>query len=174
MSETESLFAVLRQSADPKCVAALERLVRDAPDYRLSRINALDFAKREGLDEEQTIAAFLHAARIGLFEMSWNVLCPGCGGVLGANASLKSVRSDEYHCALCAAGYEPPLDEMVEPTFTISPRVRRIAAHNPGELSTAEYLRQVFWGSGVNLPEDKLETAIEELTLDSIELPAGD
>ena len=89
-------------------------------------------------DEERTIAAFLHAARIGLFEMSWNVLCPGCGGVLGANASLKSVRSDEYHCALCAAGYEPTLDEMVEVTFTVSPRVRRVVAHNPHELPMSE------------------------------------
>jgi class 3 adenylate cyclase len=174
MSEAQALFSVLRQSADPQSVAALERLVRDAPDYRLARINALDFARREGLDEELAIAALLHASRIGLFEMSWNVLCPGCGGVLGANASLKSVRSDEYHCALCAAGYEPTLDEMVEVTFTVSPRVRRVAAHNPHELAIPEYLRQVFWGSGVDLPADKLETVIEELTLDAIELPAGD
>src|SRR5260370_25544436 len=174
MSEAEALFSVLRQSADAGCVAAMERLVRDAPDHRLARINALDFAKREGLDEESTIAACLHAARIGLFEMSWNVLCPGCGGVLGANASLKSVRSDEYHCALCAAGYEPTLDEMVEVTFTISPRVRRIAAHNPNELPTAEYLRQVFWGSGVDLPQEELEATIEGLTLDAIELPNGE
>ena len=95
-------------------MAAIEQLVRDAPDRRLSRINALDFAARAGLDEERVIAAFLHAARIGLFELSWNVLCPGCGGVLDANTSLKSVRADDYHCALCAAGYEPTLDEMVE------------------------------------------------------------
>src|SRR5437879_4406545 len=126
MSEAEALFSVLRQSADPGCVAALEKLVRDAPDYRLARINALDLARRESLDEELMIAAFLHASRIGLFEMSWNVLCPGCGGVLDANATLKSVRSGEYNCALCAAGYEPTLDEMVEVTFTVSPRVRRV------------------------------------------------
>jgi class 3 adenylate cyclase len=155
-------------------VSAFERLVRDAPDYRLARINALDFAKRENLDEERTIAMFLHAARIGICEMTWNVLCPGCGGVLGANASLKSVRSEEYYCGLCAAGYEPTLDEMVEVTFTISPRVRRIAAHNPHELPIWEYGRQIFWGSGVDFPEDKLQEAIEAITLDGIELPAGE
>src|SRR5260370_41416628 len=160
MSEASALFSVVRQAADPQSVGALERLVRDAPDYRLARINALDFAKRECLDEELAIATLLHASRIGLFEMSWNVLCPGCGGVLGANASLKSVRSDEYHCALCAAGYEPTLDEMVEVTFTVSPRVRRIAAHNPHELPMSEYLRQGFWGSGVDLPQDKLQAVI--------------
>jgi len=174
MSEAQALFSVLRQSAGSDAVTAFERLVRDAPDYRLARINALDFAKREKLDEERTIAMFLHAARIGLCEMAWNVLCPGCGGVLGANASLKTVRSEEYYCALCASDYVPTLDEMVEVTFTISPRVRRIAAHNPNDLPIWEYGRQVFWGSGADFPEDKLQEAIEALTLDGIELPAGE
>ena len=174
MSEALALFAVLRQSADAGCVAAIERLVADAPDYQLSRINVLDFACRHGLDEEKTIAAFLHAARIGLFELSWNVLCPGCGGVLDATATLKSVRSDEYNCALCAAGYEPTLDEMVDVTFTVSPRIRRIAAHDPHTLPNWEYYRQVFWGSGVDLPEADLAKAVEKLTLDSIELPPAE
>ncbi len=174
MSEALALFAVLRQSADAGCVAAIERLVADAPDHQLSRINVLDFARRQGLDEEKTIAAFLHAARIGLFELSWNVLCPGCGGVLDANATLKSVRADEYNCALCAAGYEPTLDEMVDVTFTVSSRIRRIAAHDPHTLPNWEYYRQVFWGSGVDLPEADLAKAVETLTLDSIELPPGE
>ena len=68
MREALALLAVLRQSADAGCVAAIERLVAEAPDYQLSRINVLDFACRHGLDEERMIAAFLHAARIGLFE----------------------------------------------------------------------------------------------------------
>jgi class 3 adenylate cyclase len=174
MSEAPALFAVLRQSADADCVAAIERLVAEAPDHQLSRVNVLDFARRHGLDEEKTIAAFLHAARIGLFELSWNVLCPGCGGVLDANATLKSVRADEYNCALCAAGYEPTLDEMVDVTFTVSPRMRRIAAHDPHTLPNWEYYRQVFWGSGVDLPEADLAKAVEKLTLDSIELPPGE
>jgi len=174
MSEAPALFAVLRQSADPDCVAAIERLVADAPDHQVSRINVLDFAQRRGLDEEKAIAAFLHAARIGLFELSWNVLCPGCGGVLDTNATLKSMHADEYNCALCAAGYEPTLDEMVDVTFTVNPRIRRIAAHDPHTLPHWEYYRQVFWGSGVDLPETELAKTAEKLTLDSVELPPGE
>ena len=123
MTEAQTLFAALRQSADPDVVSAIEALVRDAPDHRLNRINALAFAAKTGLNEDRVIAAFLHAARLGLFELSWNVLCPGCGGVLDAGASLKTVNQAEYGCALCAAGYEPTLDEMVEVTFTVTPRV---------------------------------------------------
>jgi hypothetical protein len=174
MSDANALFSILRQSADGDAVAALERLVRDAPDHRLSRINALDFAKRENLDEERTIAMFLHAARNGLCELSWNVLCPSCGGVLGANASLKTVRAEKYQCAFCAAGHEPTLDEMVEVSFTITRRVRPIAAHTPHLLPIWEYFRQLFFGTGVELPEDGLQSVLEAVTLDGIELPAGE
>jgi class 3 adenylate cyclase len=174
MSEVEALFAVLRKSTDADAAAAIERLVREGSDRALCRVNALAFASINGLDEERVIAAFLHAARLGLFELSWNVLCPGCGGVLHTNATLKTVDRREYSCALCAAGYEPTLDEMVEVTFTVSPRVRRIAAHDPHALSFVEYHRQMFWASGVDLPPDEtFERLIAEMTLEAIELSPG-
>src|SRR5215467_808139 len=78
---------------------------------------------------------------------------PGCGGVLDVAQTLKSVHKEAYDCALCATGYEPTLDEMVEVAFTVNPRVRRIKAHDPHSLPPWEYFRQIFWGSGVDLPE---------------------
>src|SRR5271166_2827870 len=173
MSEAGNLFALLRQSADPGAAAAIEELVRDAPDRALCRVNVVDFAAKTGVDEERATAAFLHAARLGLFELSWNVLCPGCGGVLDTSTTLKSVNKEEYDCALCATGYRPTLDEMVEVTFTVSRRVRRIAAHDPHELPFAEYFRQIFWGSGIDVPDD-FEQLVEEIVLDQIELPPGE
>ena len=175
MSETEARFSVLRQSADTAAVAAIEKLVHEAPDRALSRVNALEFAAANGLNEERAIAAFLHAARLGLFDLSWNILCPGCGGVLDSNASLKTVRKEAYSCALCAAGYEPTLDEMVEVAFTVNPRVRRIAAHTPESLPIWEYARQIFWSSGVALPEgEEFERLIQDIVIDAVELPAGE
>ncbi len=174
MSEAQSMFAVLRQIAEPAVVDAIERFVRDAPDRKLCRVNVLAFAEKAGLDEEQVINAFLHASNLGLFELSWNVLCPGCGGVLDANTSLRTVQSESYTCALCAAGYEPTLDEMVEVTFTISPRVRRIAAHNPELLPPVEYFRQIYWGSGVDLPDEGFEEKVDEFMLEALELPPGE
>ena len=152
MSEVGPLLSALRQSADSQVVECTAHLIAHGNDRDLNRMNPLAFAADHGLDEEKTVAAFLHAARLGLFEMSWNVLCPGCGGVIDSNATLKAVDRDEYHCTLCAAGYEPTLDEMIEVTFTVSPRVRHIAAHDPNSLPPVEYYRQVFWSSGVDLP----------------------
>jgi class 3 adenylate cyclase len=171
----QTLFGALRKSADPSVADAIEALIRDGDDRSLCRVNALTIAAANGLDEEKTISGFLHAARLGIFELSWNVLCPGCGGVLDATQTLKSVRKESYDCALCACGYEPTLDEMVEVTFTVSPAVRRIAAHDPNTLPLVEYFRQMFWGSGVDLPETAaLNEVIEEITLDAIELEPGE
>jgi len=173
MNDAESLFSVLRRTAEPEIVAAIERLIADGTDRQLNRVNALALATALDLDEEQTIGALLQATHLGLFELYWNVLCPGCGGVLDANTSLKSVRSDTYSCALCAAGYEPTLDEMVEVAFTVSPRIRRIAAHDPGTLPPYEYYRQIFWSTGVDLPEEGLEEEMQDASLDTLELPPG-
>ena len=175
MSEAQALFALLRHAADPTVAAAIEHHVKRAADRELSRINVLDFAARYGLDEERTVGAFLHCARLGLFDLYWNVLCPGCGGVLDSSATLKGVRREEYACALCAAGYEPTLDEMVEVVFTVNLRVRRIAAHDPDSLPLSEYMRQIFWSSGIDLPgNEAYERLLDEIIIDNVELPAGD
>jgi class 3 adenylate cyclase len=174
MSDSQAMFALLRQAVPAAAAQAVEQLVREGADYELSRVNPLAFAKQHGLNEEQAIATFLHASRIGLFDLSWNVLCPGCGGVLEAGDSLKHVHSDDYNCSLCAADYEPTLDEMVEVTFTVSPRVRRIAAHSPDTLPVTEYCRQVFWSSGLDVPNDTFKDILEEVVLDTLELPAGE
>ena len=56
MSETQALFAALRETADAATAAAIERLVKSGADRDLVRINVLAFAAERGLDEERTIA----------------------------------------------------------------------------------------------------------------------
>jgi class 3 adenylate cyclase len=175
MQENDALFDALRRSADPAVVDAVEDLVRNGRDEDLARVNALGFAAGRGLDEERVIAALLQASRLGLFEMSWNILCPSCGGVLGANATLRTVRQQDYHCAFCAVSSEPVLDDTVEVSFTVSPRIRRIAAHDPDSLGFWDYHRQVFFGSGLVFPE---RGAFDELSrqamLETVDLQAGE
>src|SRR5579872_3375170 len=174
MSDIEAQFSLLRQSADPAVSDAIVRLIKDGKDHELNRINALDFSRRTGLDEEKTISGFLQASKLGLFDLSWNVLCPGCGGVLDAHDTLKSLRPDDYHCGLCACGYEPSVDEQVEVAFTVSPKVRPIAAHDPNTLPLWEYYKQVFWSSGIDLDKGSFTALTEEVTPDALELPAGE
>src|SRR5436305_4233326 len=173
MSDAANLFSALRQSADPDVVNAIDDLVRDGSDRELNRINLLDFATRKQLDEERVITAFLHAVRLGIFELSWNVVCSDCRGVLDTSAILKDIKKEEYHYAWCKTVYTPSLDESVEVTFTVSRRVRRIAAHDPDELPFPEYFRQIFLSSASNPPDD-FEQLIQQMMLDAVELPPGE
>ena len=174
MSDTQAQFSVLKQTADPMVTDAIQRLIENGADHELNRINVLDFSARTGLDEERVISGFLHASRLGLFDLTWNVLCPGCGGVLDAHSTLKSLRHDDYHCGLCACGYEASVDEQVEVAFTVSPRVRRIAAHDPNSLPVWEYFKQVFWSSGIDFNEESFASLSNDVVLDTIELPPGE
>src|SRR4030088_1293461 len=174
MSEIQAQISVLKQTADPAVADAILSLIDDSEDHELNRINALDFAGSTGLDEERVISGFLHASRLGVFDLPWSVLCPGCGGVLDAHSTLKSLRHDDYHCGLCACGYEGSVDEQVEVPFTVSPRVRRIAAHDPNPLPICEYFKQVFWSAGVDFNEESFDALSNEVVLDALELPAGE
>lgn len=173
MNETRALFSVLKQTTDPVVVDAIEHLIDEGDDRELNRINLLNFSAQRQLDEERVIAGFLHASRLGLFDLTWNVLCPGCGGVLDSHSSLKLLRHDDYNCALCASGYEASVDDMVEASFTVSPRVRQIAAHDPKTLPLWEYVRQIYWSSGIELTEDEVSRLAEDATLASLELLPG-
>ena len=73
MSEAEAAFAVLRQSADPAASDAVERLVGDAPDHELNRINALDFAAKA--------AASTRSRQSPPFYMPLGWVCLSCLGM---------------------------------------------------------------------------------------------
>jgi len=72
VSETQALFAALRETADAATAAAIERLIKSGADRNLVRINVLAFAAARGLDEEHAVAAF--SAR---GPCSADVLCSG-------------------------------------------------------------------------------------------------
>jgi class 3 adenylate cyclase len=62
---------------------------------------------------------------------------------------------------------------MVEVTFTVSPRIRQVAAHTPELMPTFEYFRQLYFSSELDLPED-FEAVWDVIVLESLELSAGE
>jgi class 3 adenylate cyclase len=172
MAPRDARLDAVRNATPPNVFQVIEKLVFEAPDSALCRINALEVAAEHGLDEREVIDAFLHASKAGLFDMSWNLLCPGCGGVLDANASMKSLTADHYVCRLCAGSYEPNLDERVEVSFTLSPSVRRIAAHSPDSLNFWEYCRHMYFSNALQLPTGEVwHKELARCTLEAEEIP---
>ena len=148
MSDTQAQFSVLRQTADPAVVDAISQLIAKGEDRELNRINLLDFSARNrarrregdfGLPACGAARAVRSQLECAVSRLRRRARCA---------TTLKSLRHDDYNCALCAPGYEASVDDQVEVAFTVSPRVRRIAAHDPNTLPIWEYNRQMFWSSG--------------------------
>jgi class 3 adenylate cyclase len=163
----DARFAALEQQADPRVAAAIAELVASGHDGALHRLNVIEFAAARDLPLDRVVDAFVHASKLGLFDMSWNLLCPGCGGVLDASSGARGVR-DKYDCNLCATAYTPTLDDMVEVSFTVSPSVRRIRQHDPDSLSATEYYRDMFFQQGLVVPGgDAWSTFMSEVSLEN-------
>jgi class 3 adenylate cyclase len=123
----------------PRLVSKLESHIRSASDVELLRINPLKFAADKSLKEEEAIDLFLHAAALGLFEMTWILICPICSCVIDSFRALKNLRS-HCRCNHCHVDLVAALDDMIAITFTVNPAIRRIAYHDPETLSVEDYL----------------------------------
>ena len=53
MNDSQSLFTVLRQTADAPVADAIQQLVAKGADHELNRINLIDFSAKSGLPEEK-------------------------------------------------------------------------------------------------------------------------
>jgi len=126
------------RSWSPRVISKFETLIRSGEDLSLYRINPLAFARDRGIAEAESIDLFLHATRSGLFEMSWDVVCPQSGMVLDSFGALRTLKT-HYVCGLCDVSGETDLDDFIEVTFTVSPQLRRIPFHDPHSLSVEDF-----------------------------------
>lgn len=88
------------RSWSPRVISKFETLIRSGDDLSLYRINPLAFARDRAMTEAESIDLFLHATRSGLFEMSWDVVCPQSGMVLDSFGALRTLKT-HYVCGLC-------------------------------------------------------------------------
>ncbi|HEY1655769.1 MAG TPA: DUF5939 domain-containing protein [Candidatus Tumulicola sp.] len=105
-------------------VAALANHVATAEDRELAAMRPYELADRWKLSRRETLRAFLHATRLGLLNLSWNVLCPGCRGATPGFDSLEGLQHG-YHCDSCNLPFDPQFDRSVEVTFDARPLGRR-------------------------------------------------
>ncbi|HTM46103.1 MAG TPA: DUF5939 domain-containing protein [Polyangiaceae bacterium] len=132
------------RSWSPRVISKLENFIRTADDWSLFRVNPYYFAEERGVSEDEAVDLFLLAGKVGLFQMTWNLLCPGCGAAVQSFATLRSLCA-AFHCGLCNVDLETQLDDYVQVGFTISPKIRAIAAHDIASLSVEDlHLRYTY------------------------------
>ena len=86
----------------------------------------------------------MHAAKVGLFEMDWLLICAYCPQVAGSFRELDQVHP-RFQCAFCNALNDVALDDYIQVAFTVSSGVRDIVFRHPEMLSVEDfYLRYNF------------------------------
>lgn len=131
----------------PRVISKLETFVRTADDYDLFRVNPIQYGSARGMSEEEAVELFVHAARVGLFEMDWQLLCAFCPQVVGSFRDLEKVHA-HFQCQFCNAMNEVALDDYIQVTFTLSPQVRDNVYLHPEELPVEDYYLRYHFARG--------------------------
>jgi len=105
----------------PRLIEAMETL----PDEELDAMQPFVFADRWRADRRDVLKLFLQAARAGLLDLSWDVICPSCRVAKERHASLKKLKA-EAHCPSCNIRYGADFAKTVEVRFRPNPSIRRI------------------------------------------------
>lgn len=123
------LAGMTRQiAASPYGHGLAERLashVAVAQEVDLVRIRPRRLARDWQVPERHVAELCLEATRIGLLNLSWNLLCPRCGGAKSQAASLDKLPL-AAHCPSCNISYDGKFTENIEISFRPAPAIRAI------------------------------------------------
>ncbi|MBE7553440.1 MAG: adenylate/guanylate cyclase domain-containing protein [Anaerolineales bacterium] len=103
----------------------LADLLLTAPDQDLARLRPYVLADTWDAPRRTMLELFLSAAKMGLLNMRWDMLCPLCRGAKIVASSLDEVKKG-VHCATCNIDFEADLAQNVELTFTPHPQIRPV------------------------------------------------
>ena len=170
---------------NPQLIPMLEVFIRTADDYDLFRINPIHYGSTRGLSDAEAIDLFIYAAKVGLFEMDWQLLCSYCPQVVGSFRELDKVHS-HYQCQFCNGINDVALDDYIQVSFTLSAHVRDNIFLHPEALSIEDFYLRYHFAKGFKLPHgmtpDDMVAMLSKLFVDiephqkhtfEFELPAG-
>ena len=116
---------VLRQGTSAALVTRLESFLNEADELSLQRIRPYALADHWGENRRAVLEMFLRATRAGIFDMSWDLLCPSCRGTTEGHTNLGDVRS-QSHCNTCQIDFTTNFDHNIEVIFQPNPSVRPV------------------------------------------------
>jgi len=113
----------LKECETMMSVPQLREHLLKAPDLEVVRMRPFDVADRWGQDRTSILRLFLHAAKAGVLDLNWSVLCPTCRVAVKQALTLSQLES-KAHCDTCQVEFGPDLARSIEARFTVNPAVR--------------------------------------------------
>jgi rubredoxin len=120
----ERLLEELRAApVDPRLVARLRERILEGSDDQLTRIRPYALADAWEADRAEVLRLLLHATRAGLFELSWQLMCPNCRVPKAAVDDLGEL-PPQFHCDTCGIVYTTDVERHLELRFSVAASVR--------------------------------------------------
>ncbi|MDH5654897.1 MAG: DUF5939 domain-containing protein [Spirochaetia bacterium] len=132
----------------PGLTETLEKYIREGSDFELLYINTKKFSADYNFPHRDVLDLFLHAAKLGIFKIEWNLRCPQCGDRVLSFSSLQTAKA----ACFCQLESQASLDDLVTVNFTVDPRIRKIKFHDPDSLTDEEYLFYYRFSRDCRLP----------------------
>ncbi|OQY36549.1 MAG: hypothetical protein B6229_09835 [Spirochaetaceae bacterium 4572_7] len=96
----------------------LKNFIITSDSVDLTRITLFSLTEQFLMDNQTISKLFIAAAKAGIFELEWNLVCPICGGLENHN-SISEINKNTHFCILCEKDAEVDLNSDVEITFTL-------------------------------------------------------
>ncbi|MDB4958860.1 MAG: serine/threonine protein kinase [Myxococcales bacterium] len=121
----EAATVLTAAGIDAGAIESLATYLLRASDQDLARIRPIELAAKFRIAEDAMIDACLHAAKIGLLAMVWDVICPSCRIPSTVVDSLQKIE-EHGSCKACNVGFQIDFSRAIELAFRASPDVREV------------------------------------------------
>jgi class 3 adenylate cyclase len=116
---------LIAQGTDASLLKHLEDFLDRADELSVQRIRPYTLADRWQVDRRAVLEMFLRATRVGIFDMSWDLLCPSCRGTTEGHTNLGDIRGNS-HCKTCQIDFTVNFDHNIEVVFRPNPSIRTV------------------------------------------------
>jgi class 3 adenylate cyclase len=121
----DSLASLYGRTLDRDAMDACRKWILEADDEALEHAQPFLIARDSGAKPRKVLDVMVCAAKAGLFDMRWTLVCPYCGFVDKAFDSINGLKEGSFHCYVCDVDHSIALDDQVEVLFEASPSIRK-------------------------------------------------
>ncbi len=116
---------LIERTGESNVVERLVEFVATSGTLDAARIRPYALADSWGLSRRTVLVCCLEAARSGLLELQWDLLCPLCRGAKESVSKLAEMKGT-VHCETCNIDVTTSFERSVELTFRVNPAIRAV------------------------------------------------
>jgi adenylate cyclase len=114
---------VTKYAVNKSYVTLLNNHLLYREDQEVVEMQPIILADSWGADQGEVLRLFLYATKVGILNLSWNLMCPNCRISKTSYTSL-SMLEQQFHCDLCGVNYTANFDRYVELRFSVHQNIR--------------------------------------------------